>query len=207
MSEAAIQEPTTQARILEAAYDVFSERGFEGASVRAVCKHAGVNVAAINYHWSSKEALWLAVCKRAVGDLWSVVLPHLQPVPIGVLLPKLIGDLFDTLARDPRPARILTWVSLEPKAVTEVPGVDEGLHHVIPIGMAYFEDLKKRGKIADVDVELVVIGLYAQLLSPFVGDLGHRSYFGKGIDDPEHAQRVRRAIIAHTMTLLGLPTP
>jgi hypothetical protein len=52
-----------------------------------------------------------------------------------------------------------------------------------------------------------MIGLYTQLLAPFVGDLGHRSYFGKGIDDPEHAQRFRRALIANTMHVLGLPVP
>ena len=79
-----------------------------------------------------------------------------------------------------------------------------GLAVSAAIGVAVFNDLKARGEIADVDVELVIVNLYGQVLAPFVGGLGHRSYFGEGIDDPAHAARVRCALIAHTMTVLGI---
>lgn len=44
--------------ILQAALKLFSSTGFEGTSVRAIAKEAGVNVAMINYYFKSKEGLF-----------------------------------------------------------------------------------------------------------------------------------------------------
>ncbi len=50
----------TRDRILAVAREVFSECGFKGATVREICRRAEVNLAAVNYHFSSKEALFMA---------------------------------------------------------------------------------------------------------------------------------------------------
>lgn len=51
----------TKKRIIEVAAVLFSQKGFEGASVREIAKKAEVNLAAINYHFSSKQNLYEAV--------------------------------------------------------------------------------------------------------------------------------------------------
>lgn len=45
-------------RIMEAALDVFAERGYKATTVRSICAQAGVNVAAIQYYFGGKEALY-----------------------------------------------------------------------------------------------------------------------------------------------------
>ena len=50
----------TRERLLVAAREVFSEHGFKGATIREICSRAGVNVAAVNYHFKGKEALFSA---------------------------------------------------------------------------------------------------------------------------------------------------
>ena len=47
--------------MMEAAIVEFSERGFEGASVLAIARRAGVKQPLLNYHFGSKEGLWRAV--------------------------------------------------------------------------------------------------------------------------------------------------
>ncbi|MBV9463117.1 MAG: CerR family C-terminal domain-containing protein [Verrucomicrobiae bacterium] len=53
----------TQTKLIEAAGEVFARRGFRGATVREICGRAKANVAAINYHFGSKEALYAQVLR------------------------------------------------------------------------------------------------------------------------------------------------
>lgn len=55
----------TKARLLEAAGEEFAEKGYELARVRAICDRAGVNLAAINYHFGAKEQLYMEVLREA----------------------------------------------------------------------------------------------------------------------------------------------
>jgi AcrR family transcriptional regulator len=59
---------TTKARILEAAGNVFAQKGFEAGTVREICQLAGVNLAAINYHFGDKRRLYLAAVSHAFSS-------------------------------------------------------------------------------------------------------------------------------------------
>ena len=52
-------------KLLVAAGEVFAENGFKNTTVRDICKRADVNVAAVNYHFGSKEKLYEAVWENS----------------------------------------------------------------------------------------------------------------------------------------------
>lgn len=55
----------TRRQLLEAAGEVFAEVGFRNATVREICRRAGANVAAINYHFGDKESLYAELLRYA----------------------------------------------------------------------------------------------------------------------------------------------
>lgn len=57
-------QPDTVVRILDSAEHLFAERGFAETSLRSITGRAGVNLAAVNYHFGSKKALIQAVFAR-----------------------------------------------------------------------------------------------------------------------------------------------
>ncbi|MEX2261314.1 MAG: TetR family transcriptional regulator [Bryobacteraceae bacterium] len=90
----------TRARILTAAERLFAERGFAGASLRAVIGEAKVNLAAIHYYFGSKEKLLEAVFARRLEPLNRARLQMLEdtrkeagdaPVPLEKILEAFIA--------------------------------------------------------------------------------------------------------------------
>ena len=59
----------TRTRILDAAEELFMQHGFEGTSMRQLTARAGVNLAAVNYHFGSKDSLIEAVFKRRLDPM------------------------------------------------------------------------------------------------------------------------------------------
>ena len=53
----------TKEHILKTATKLFAQRGFDGVSVREICKASGVNVALISYYWGGKKELFDFVVK------------------------------------------------------------------------------------------------------------------------------------------------
>lgn len=60
---------STRERILGSAEALFADHGFAGASLRRVTAAAGVNLAAVNYHFGSKDRLIEAVLRRRLDPL------------------------------------------------------------------------------------------------------------------------------------------
>lgn len=62
-----------RAQILEAAEQLFAEKGYEGTSVRDIAGHAGVNLAMISYYFGSKEKLLIALINNRSGYTYDIL--------------------------------------------------------------------------------------------------------------------------------------
>ncbi len=59
-------ERDTRQRLLEAAGELFSRKGFDGTTTKEICERAGVNIASVNYYFGSKENLYVEAVKAAM---------------------------------------------------------------------------------------------------------------------------------------------
>lgn len=71
---------STKERILSAAEELFASHGFQGASLRQVTAAANVNLAAVNYHFGSKDNLVNEVFRRRLDELTQKRLEALETV-------------------------------------------------------------------------------------------------------------------------------
>ncbi len=69
MGKAANNQVETRDRILDTAESLFSDQGFRDVSLRHITREAGVNIAAVNYHFGSKEALVAEVLTRVISPI------------------------------------------------------------------------------------------------------------------------------------------
>lgn len=138
----------TRQRLLDAAREVFSEFGYNGASVRQIVSRAGTNVAAVNYHFGGKDALYkevLASVTATISDDMSTALEHpdVDQDPLAVIHGFARRRIRSGLKRRQFvPPRLIGWELISPKL---------GIRSML------------EGHIAEADAQLIA------LLSPLFG--------------------------------------
>lgn len=63
------EEKNTREQLIDAAAQVFLDKGFEGASLRAICKKAGVTTGALYFFFENKEALFGSIVEPVLKQL------------------------------------------------------------------------------------------------------------------------------------------
>jgi AcrR family transcriptional regulator len=98
----------TKELLIDAAERLFAERGFAGVGIREIARAAGANTAAVNYHFESKNNLWLEIMRRRMAPIDAERFRRLdaaraeareksQRLSVGALTDALIGPLIDEL--------------------------------------------------------------------------------------------------------------
>jgi AcrR family transcriptional regulator len=67
----ASDEKSIKQKILDASGDVFGRMGYKAATIREICRAAGVNVASINYHFGGKKELYRTVVTDLIARTFS----------------------------------------------------------------------------------------------------------------------------------------
>jgi AcrR family transcriptional regulator len=118
-----MEEARTRERLLDAAERLFAEKGFEATSLRDVTAKAKANLAAVNYHFGSKEALVRAVFERRLGEVNRKRLALLngagraRPAPEEILH-AFIAPTFDLMKEAPHFIQLMGRFQAEPDSDT-----------------------------------------------------------------------------------------
>lgn len=93
----------TRANIIEAAGQLFAERGYADTTSKAICERAHTNVAAVNYYFGSRDELYLALLREVHKRLMSMrFLQEIADSPLsaeeklGVFLDGLVHAIVDS---------------------------------------------------------------------------------------------------------------
>jgi TetR/AcrR family transcriptional regulator len=148
----------TRNAILEAAEQVFSEKGFAETATSELARRAGVTKSLIHHHFGSKEGLWDAIKQREFGvyhAAQSEMLDRPFTPDIDVLI-ESVEVYFRFLQSRPRFARMLTWMHLEDDESCRVMGAD-----LFAKGVERLVDGQNKGLIrADVRPESILMSFF-----------------------------------------------
>jgi AcrR family transcriptional regulator len=195
---------TARARIRDAAFELFSERGAAGTSIRDIARRAGVSPGLVQHHFRTKDALRCAcddhVLAQLIGIKEELVLDGkiANPAFLADAHPEILG-LYRYLARsmiDGSPAAAAMFDQMvgatEAWIATHHPGVFSDVH-----GYAALMTAMDTGLLAMHD------RLSAALGADVLGPEGHLrlsrakvEFYSKPLLDPELAQRVLGSIDA-----------
>ncbi len=163
----------TRARLIEAALDVFGRLGLEGATTRQIAKRAGVNLAAIVYHFGGKEALHLAVAEHVVSRISDLLQPVLaemadagavaSPAAARAALSHVLGHYVDVIlgtAEAERWSRFIVREQMQPtRAFDTIARFMGGAH-----GLATRLVATALGRREDEEVRLRVFTIIGQIM-------------------------------------------
>ena len=113
----------TPQHIVDIAARIFAERGFRAVTVKDIVKAAGVNVAAVNYHFGDKEQLYRAVVRHNLQVREAstpIVTPSKEQLPAQERLRDFIHTLMIQLLDDKLPSvmsRLMLWEAIDPTPV------------------------------------------------------------------------------------------
>ena len=135
----------TKVAILDTAERLFATRGFEATSLRTITSEAGVNLGAVNYHFTSKDALILAVLKRRLKPLSDERVALLdrfesesggKPLQVEQILEAQFRPPLDLLSRPSKSGRY--FLSLQAQILAE-----QG-SYLLPLIQEEFAEKKRR---------------------------------------------------------------
>lgn len=126
MAERGVERGTVD-RILDTAEVLFAQKGFAETSLRAITSKAGVNLAAVNYHFGSKEALIQAVFERFLDPFCARLdglVSELESKPGSVTLERLLATLSQSAlaVQKGEPHRVAIFFRLSGLAYSQAQG-------------------------------------------------------------------------------------
>jgi len=204
------EQEDARARLIDVAIKLFAEKGYEGTSVRDLATAAGVNVAAVSYHFGSKDELYheaLRACLAPCGEMRERMQKHLDAALKNrsrkAAEEALRGCIQDFLEMLVSPAARHSHLVMREQS--------EGKQRFEPVIREFFQPvgsilreviLMLAPGLPEMRVFMVISGIIGQCLHIYKARVSYRVLAGVDSHSPEYIEMASKHI-AH-LTALGL---
>ena len=158
------QEQTTEEKILEAASEVFTEKGFTGTRTRDIAEKAGINLALLNYYFRSKEKLFEQVMKIKVVLLFGKIFPILsnEKTSLEEKIDLASEKYFEILSKNP---------NLPLFVISEIQKKNSNITKIIPVNKIFENSViikQIKEKRPEINPLHYLVNFLAMTIFPFV---------------------------------------
>ena len=158
------QEQSTEEKILEAASEVFTKKGFAGTRTRDIAEKAGINLALLNYYFRSKEKLFEQVMKIKVVLLFGKIFPILsnEKTSLEEKIDLASKKYFEILSKNP---------NLPLFVISEIQKKNSNITKIIPVNKIFENSViikQIKEKRPEINPLHYLVNFLAMTIFPFV---------------------------------------
>lgn len=164
------KDNTTEQKILEAAEEIFHEKGYDGARMQEIADKATINKGLLHYYFKSKdllfEAIFNAALRRMVTNLNSILLMENS---LEEKIDLIIDAYMNMLARNSAlPRFVINELNKDPdKFINKF--LNENVKNVFSSFIASVQKEVDAGKIKPIDPRQLFMNIISMIIFPYVG--------------------------------------
>ncbi len=190
---AAVRDDTRQA-IIDAAIDLFAEKGYDATTTRDIAGAAALNISLISYYFGGKEGLLDATLDCIQSQIMHLAAPALKPAAnireFAASLREFIDRFVTSHANNPNMHRVV-----QREQERNSPAFQRMVHSAYLQGFAkiveFFADGQRRGWVsASADPATVAIALHGAMVQQLRFDRFRREIQGKTLAEAAHRAKV-----------------
>ncbi|MDK2125210.1 TetR/AcrR family transcriptional regulator [Parachitinimonas caeni] len=205
----------TATRILDAAEALFVEHGFEATSMRMITQRAEVNLAAVNYHFGSKDALFQGVFTRRLTPLTQLAIANLEKlerdsgnqVPSVDSIISVFMDAALEVSRDPKRGGVIFVRLLSRTFIEPHPVLRETLprHYAELVGRFTASLARALPHLNEVELQWRIHFAFSAMFNAFAGNNILRLFIPKNAVNAKDPQMVATYLVPFIVSGLTAP--
>jgi len=192
---------STEQKIFEAAHEVFTQKGMDGAKMQEIADRAGINKALLHYYYRTKEKLYESVAKAIIGRAIPAIRQIIESeLPLEEKIRQFIEAYIGVISRNPFiPLFILSEINKHPERF-----IDTIIPKDLPKPEVFFRQVEAEiaaGRIRPIKPQHLIVNVISLCVFPFVGKPMMRILLGMGSGEmriflEERKEEVTRFVLA-----------
>lgn len=160
---------STEQKIFDAAHEVFTQKGMDGAKMQEIADRAGINKALLHYYYRTKEKLYEAVARAIIGKAIPAIRQIIESdLALEDKIRQFIGTYIGIISRNPFiPLFIISEINKHPERF-----IDSMIPKELPKPDAFFRQVEAEiaaGRIRPVKPQHLIVNVISMCVFPFVG--------------------------------------
>jgi AcrR family transcriptional regulator len=163
-------ENNTEQKILEAAEEVFHEKGFDGARMQEIADKASINKGLLHYYFKTKDSLFEAIFSMAfrkmLAQIQSILLLE---IPLDEKIDRIVDGYMGMLAKNPSlPLFVIHELNKNPDRFI-AKNVNSNAGHTFSSFAASVQKEIDAGHIRAVDPLQLFLNMISMIIFPYIG--------------------------------------
>jgi TetR/AcrR family transcriptional regulator len=193
--------------ILGVATKLFSDRGYDGASMETLARNVGLRKASLFHHFPSKDALYGEVLGALLADIGTTldaaVVTH---APYIDRLMAFADSMVDAFGHRPHAGKLLLREAMDKGPVMDK-WLGKAIADLLARGLSLAEEGKRRGHFVGMDPKNIVVSLVGVFIIPYAIDNVVADFHGPHESAATALQHRKAAVRAQLLALAGSGTP